>query len=114
MSLKIVIGLGIAAISAMVVGVPAALADDTGLANIHVLRREGGKLCMADHFHYGNSGVQRSRATAERAAIRSWQDFTDLEYGSSWARFYRAGSKRVSCRPGSGGWNCDVEGRPCR
>jgi hypothetical protein len=114
MSLKAVLGLSVAAISAMVVCVPATLADDTGLASIHVLRREGGKLCMADHFHYGSSGVQRSRGAAQNAAIRSWQEFTDLEYGSSWARFYRAGSKRVSCRPGSGGWTCEVEARPCR
>jgi hypothetical protein len=106
--------LGVAAISAASVFAPAVVADDTGLASIHAMRREGGRLCMADHWHYGSSGVQRARASAQRAAIRSWQDFTALEYGSDWARFSRAGSRRVSCSPGSGGWNCDVEGRPCR
>ena len=31
-------------------------AQDTGLAGMHSLRREGGKLCMSDHWHYGSSG----------------------------------------------------------
>ncbi len=33
-----------------------ALADQTGLAAMHSLRREGGRTCMADHFHYGSAG----------------------------------------------------------
>ena len=32
-----------------------ALADQTGLAAMHSLRREGGRMCMADHI--GNSAA---------------------------------------------------------
>jgi hypothetical protein len=28
--------------------------DDTGLVDLHDLRREKGKLCMTDHWDYGN------------------------------------------------------------
>jgi hypothetical protein len=114
MGLKVALGLIVAATAATAVGVPTTWADDTGLASIHVLRREGGRLCMADHFHYGSSGIQRSRRAAQLSAIRSWADFTDLEYGSSWARWGRAASRRTSCSPSAGGWSCDVSARPCR
>ncbi len=51
---------------------------------MHAMRREGGKLCMSDHWHYGSSsGSHATKAAAQRAAIASWQDFTDLEYGRS-------------------------------
>ena len=46
--------------------------------------------------------------------IRAWQEFTDFEYGSDWARFSRAAAKRVRCSRRSAGWYCDVEARPCR
>lgn len=110
---KAVLGLLVAVIATASIEVPASSADDTGVASIHALRREGGRLCMADHWHYGSSGSQPSRAIAQRAAIRSWQDFTDLEYGSDWARFGRAASRRMGCSH-SGGWTCDAEARPCR
>lgn len=94
---------------------PLYAASDTGLATaLHAVRREGGRLCMVDHWHYGSSGTERSKAAAQKAAIRSWQDFTDLEYGSVWARFSRAASRKVGCSPRGGGWTCDVEARPCR
>ncbi len=111
---KAVLGLLVAVMATASFEVPASDASDTGLASIHTLRREGGRLCMADHFHYGSSGSQPSRAAAQRAAIRSWQDFTDLEYGSSWAGFGRAASRRMGCSHSSGGWTCDAEARPCR
>jgi hypothetical protein len=114
MRLKVVLGLIVVAAATGGVCAPPAAADQTGLASIHTLRREGGRLCMADHFHYGSSGFQRSRGAAQQAAIRSWQDFTDLEYGSDWARFSRAASKGMKCSGGSGGWTCDASGRPCR
>ncbi len=114
MNLRIALGLVVAGIAATSMDVPASRADDTGFASMHTLRREGGRLCMADHWHYGSSGVQRSRSAAQRAAIRSWQDFTDLEYGSNWARYSRAASRRMSCSQASGGFTCDAEGRPCR
>ena len=92
-----------------------AYSSDTGLAQtLHAMRREGGRLCMVDHWHYGSSGSHATKAGAQRAAIASWQDFTDLEYGSVWARFSRAASRKMGCSRGGAGWTCDAEARPCR
>lgn len=95
---------------------PAAMAaSETGLAtSLHEVRREGGRLCMTDHWHYGSSNGERSKAAAQKAAIRSWQDFTDLEYGSAWARFSRAASRKMGCSASGSGWGCDIEARPCK
>lgn len=90
-----------------------AMADETGLAATHSWRKEGGKVCFADHWHYG-SGSGPTRKAAERDAAAGWAGFTSFEYGSSWARYSRAASKKMSCSQGSGGWNCNVEARPCR
>jgi hypothetical protein len=109
---KFVLVLG--ALVAMAPSLPALAASDSGLAGIHALRREGGRLCMSDHWHYGSSGTMGSRAAAQKDAIRSWQDFTDLEYGSVWARFSRAASRKMGCSRNGGGWTCDAEGRPCK
>ncbi len=89
-------------------------AQDAGLAGMHTWRREGGRTCMADHWHYGSSGSKSTKAAAQRAAIASWQDFTNLEYGRAWARFSRAASRKMGCSRSSGGWSCDAEARPCR
>lgn len=91
-----------------------ALADDTGLAGIHDLRREKGRLCMSDHFHAGSSAGQASKAAALNAAISSWAGFTALEYGSDWASFKKAGSKQVTCTQSGSGWGCDINARPCK
>lgn len=114
MGLRVALCLIIAATAATAIGVPTSSADETGMASMHTWRREGGRTCMSDHWHYGSSGSQRSRATAQRAAIRSWVDFTDLEYGTTWARWGRAASKRMGCSRSGTGWNCDAEARPCR
>jgi hypothetical protein len=92
-----------------------AAADDNGLAGtIHDLRRESGKLCQADHWHYGN-GVGATKKLAMADAVGSWQNFTALEYGSDWSRFQRAANRSVSCEnSGNGSVNCSIEGRPCR
>lgn len=108
---KAVLGLLIVVIATTVISAPASSQD---LAAMHAWRREGGRTCMADHWHYGSSGLQPSRAAAQREAIRSWQDFTNLEYGSAWARFGRAASRRMGCSKSGGGWSCDAEARPCR
>lgn len=90
-----------------------ALADDTGFAYIHDLRREGGKTCFTDHYHFG-SGSGPTKAAAQKAAIGSWASFTDFEYGSDWARFTRAASKGVTCTQGGGGFDCQIQARPCK
>jgi hypothetical protein len=87
----------------------AALADAP-----HTARFERGFVCYTDHYHYGSSSGQANRAAATTAAVGSWQSFVDLEYGSAWARFSKAGSKRVTCEDSAGGWGCNVEARPCK
>jgi hypothetical protein len=90
------------------------MADDTGLAILHDLRREGGRSCFLDHVHYGNSSGASSRKTAEIEAVSSWSGFVDLEYGSDWARFSRAAGKAVKCEQTGGAWGCAIEARPCK
>lgn len=115
MSGKVGLSLVLAATMAASVCVPVAIADDTGVASsLHALRREGGRVCMTDHWHYGSSGVQSTKKRAQMDAIRSWADFTAFEYGTDWARWYRARSRKVSCSRASGGYRCDVEARPCK
>ena len=89
------------------------LADDTGFAYMHDLRKEGGRTCFTDHYHYG-SGSGATKAAAQKDAIGSWASFTDFEYGSDWARFTRAASKGISCTKGSGGFDCQIQARPCK
>jgi hypothetical protein len=91
----------------------AASAQETGMASMHDQRREAGKLCMTDHYHWGN-GSGSTKSSAQKAAIRSWIDFTALEYGSRWASFANAASKKTSYTKESSGWSATVEGRPCR
>lgn len=90
-----------------------AFADDTGLAYSHDLRKEGGRLCMSDHYHSG-SGEGRSKNAARSAAIRSWADFTNFEYGSAWARFSAAASSSTRYTKADPGWSANIEARPCR
>jgi hypothetical protein len=107
MQLGILFGLALAAMIAH------ALADQTGLAAMHAMRKEGGRTCMSDHFHSGSSSGKGSRAAAESEAIRSWRDFTALEYGSDWARYGKAASRSIRCKHSADGWGCDLEARPC-
>jgi hypothetical protein len=88
-------------------------ADETGFASAHDLRKERGRLCMSDHYHQGG-GDGASKKAAQNAAVKSWQDFTSLEYGSNWASFSRASGKSLSCSQTSGGYECNIEARPCR
>jgi hypothetical protein len=91
----------------------AAIADDTGLAYSHTLRKEGGRTCMADHYHSG-SGEGRSKEGARAAAVRSWVEFTNFEYGTVWARFGVAASPSAHYTKEAQGWSAVVEARPCK
>jgi len=92
------------------------MADETGLAAMHDQRRERGRICFVDHYHYGSSAGQPSKRAAIVMAVKSWAGFTDFEYGSLWAHWGRAASKKVKCgQTGIGGpWSCDISARPCR
>jgi len=90
-----------------------AFADDTGFAYSHALRKERGRLCMADHYHSG-SGEGRTKGSARKAAIRSWAGFTNFEYGTAWARYSLAASKSTRYTKAAFGWTAYVDARPCR
>lgn len=91
------------------------MAHETGLAQaLHSVRREGGKICLADHFHYGSSYGLPSKKAAEVAAINDWAGFTAFEYGTSWGHFRKAASKKVNCTQSASGWGCSLEARPCK
>jgi hypothetical protein len=102
-----------AALSISIIGLSASMAQDSGLSSMHDVRREGGRVCMSDHFHYGSgSGTTKQKAIA--AAAASWSDFTAFEYGGGWASFKRSASKQVNVSQGASGWTADVSSRPCR
>lgn len=103
----------ILAAGAVLASTASAWADDTGLAYSHTLRKEGGRMCMVDHFHSG-SGEGRSKATARKAAMRSWASFTNFEYGTVWARWSLAKNKSTRYTKEAVGWSATVEARPCR
>jgi hypothetical protein len=90
------------------------LADSTGLAGIHALRKERGKTCMTDHFHFGKSSLYKRKRRAQTDSIGSWRGLVALEYGTDWASYKRAASRSMTCKNSGGMWNCNVEARPCR
>ena len=89
------------------------VAQGMGLDGLHDKRREGGRLCMSDHFHDG-SGNGKTRKLAEADAARSWSEFTAWEYGGAWGSFRNAASKSMNCSDGGGAWSCQASARPCR
>lgn len=85
------------------------------VADLHAQHKERGLVCMIDHYHYGSSSGKASKAAATRAAIQSWADFVDFEYGATWTSWTRSGTKSINCtNGGAGNWGCDVNSRPCR
>ncbi len=88
-------------------------ADETGFAAMHAVRKERGRICMSDHYHYG-SGTGATKQAALASAIQAWSSFTDFEYGSTWASFKRAAGKSVSYSASSGGWSADISARACK
>jgi hypothetical protein len=104
----------IMAVAAGCVLLSAASAAAQGLVDLHDKVRVGNKLCMADHFHYGNSGGHPSKKAAEAAAVKSWEGFTGWEYGAAWGSFRLAESRGSKCDIIGGSWTCNVQARPCR
>lgn len=103
----------VSGLAAALVMLPAR-ADDTGFASIHDLANVGGKQCMTDHSHHGSGDARPTRKAAELSAIRSWADFTALEYGTDWSNYGVAIKKSVSCEPTAAGWQCSLDANPCR
>ncbi len=76
--------------------------------------RSGGKLCLRDHEHYGESPPWVSKKGALAAARRKWENFTTWEYGTKWGQLRLAASKRTDCRKAGTRWVCSIVARPCR
>ena len=108
-TIRVLAAFGLVAATAII----PAFADQTGMAGIHDLRREGGRLCMSDHWHYG-SGNGPSKNAAIRDAVGSWSSFTAMEYGSDWASWGRSASRGQDCSRDSSGYSCSISARPCR
>ena len=88
-------------------------ADDTGLAgSLHELKKERGKLCMANHYHTGLREGQKSKRQATKFAIQKWEEFTSWEYGSDWGKFRNARSKGQRCTKSGKTWACSIRARP--
>ena len=93
----------------------AALSDDTGVGQaLHGTKRIGGKLCLVDHFHYGQSSGHKTRDRAVVAAIKDWAGFTAFEYGTDWARYGHSAARKMSCSQAGGLWSCNTESIPCK
>jgi hypothetical protein len=92
--------------------VSTALADDTGFAGMHEWVKERGRTCFKDHFHTGN-GEGSTKSAARKAAITSWREFTAFEYGTDWANYRYAASKKVAYTKSAKGWSASVDARPC-
>ncbi|MGF1649799.1 MAG: DUF995 domain-containing protein [Hyphomicrobiaceae bacterium] len=87
---------------------------DGALVGLHELRREGRLICMVAHWHTG-SGSGPTQKSALTAAVRDWSGFTAWEYGNHWGLWRNARSKTERCtRRDSGGFECVVDGRPCK
>lgn len=100
-------------IAGMAFTVIPATAEDSGLAIQHDVAREGGRLCMSNHGH-GGSGNGASKPAARAAAIRSWIDFTNFEYGRAWASFSSASGSSTRYTKEASGWSATVDARPCK
>lgn len=85
---------------------------------LHAKVKVGSKTCMATHYHHIESGAFPSRAQAEAAASRRWENFTRNEYGTAWASLARADGRVMSCAEGKNTrgtvWNCKLKAKPCR
>ncbi|HMN37295.1 MAG TPA: hypothetical protein PKD49_06235 [Hyphomicrobium sp.] len=85
----------------------------SGGAAIHDIARYGGRYCFADHVHYGASTDQPTKAKAKSAAIQSWFELVDLEYGAQWSSYAVSAKKDLSCTQSGTSWGCEVRAIPC-
>jgi len=85
----------------------------TGLAAMHTLKRTRGRLCMADHYHFGDGSSAKSKSRALAVARADWASFVTSEYGPAWSRYSLARSKGGKCTRVNGQFNCSISARPC-
>jgi len=66
------------------------------------------------HYHQGTGAAEKTKRRAMRSAAASWSDFTDWEYGRSWANIRNAIRVYYNCNKlSSRSWKCSVEAVPC-
>ena len=97
----------------------APMAGAAGLEGLHKHVQVGNKICMVDHFHYGQTSGWPTRPQAEASAAKSWAGFTGLEYGDEWADFRIATQSSMDCQQSAsdrGGvvWSCKAKAVPCK
>ncbi|NOT72114.1 MAG: hypothetical protein HOP09_12830 [Hyphomicrobium sp.] len=85
----------------------------SGAAVIHDIVRIGGRVCFDRHVHYGSSMGQSNVKAAQAAAVSSWYELVQLEYGSQWSSYQLAAGKDVKCSQSGAGWGCEVHATPC-
>lgn len=85
-----------------------------GVAALHGVIRVGKKVCFDEHYHYGSSSGMATKAAAQKAAVASWYQLVNLEYGDAWSSFRKSYKQKMTCSQSGGGWGCDVESIPCR
>ena len=102
-----------AALAGLGCTIAGARAEDSGLAIDHDVARENGRLCMSNHAHSG-SGTSATKPAAREAAIRSWIEFTNFEYGAAWASFAAVAGQSTRYTKEASGWSATVEARPCK
>jgi hypothetical protein len=116
--MRIIMGGVVAAAAVALAVATAANVGASGLARLHAQVKIGHKVCMADHDHYGESGLWPTKGHAMAAAQRSWSGFTGLEYGRAWASYSLAEGRKMTCAPSKTirgeMWGCKVSARPCR
>lgn len=104
-------------VSAAVVSVlvaPAASAQETGLHKLHKIAPMGGKMCMTEHEHYGESPASSTKNVAMKLAVNKWIQFTADEYGKAWGSYALAVGKKEKCAGSAPNIVCSVTARPCR
>lgn len=94
--------------------VMAKFAPPVGLAASHTMSIENGRMCFADHYHYGSSDSMPNARAAQMEAAKSWAAFVDFEYGNSWANFAKSTAREFKCSQTTSGYSCDLSARPCR
>lgn len=90
-----------------------AFADDTGVATMHDLHKEGGLTCMVSHIHAG-TGEGKTKPAAMAAALKEWYAYTAGEYGSDWASWRKSAGKKITYAKAETGWSSTVQSRPCK
>ncbi|MEQ1671389.1 MAG: hypothetical protein ABL893_11065, partial [Hyphomicrobium sp.] len=85
----------------------------SGAAAMHDIVRIGGRICFDGHVHYGSSMGQPNLRAAQSAAVGSWYQLVQFEYGDQWSSYQLSAGKDVKCSQSGAGWGCEIHATPC-